>query len=324
MKQNYGDKTPGSFTETVQLVEEYVRAEIIQEIEAKQLYYHTLDHAVTVKRRASKIFQAIESVLVASHSDQELARLENLISLCAFAHDMVQQFAPATAAERTRKRPAGISEAKTATKLLNYIQNLNQELTTKISDSTILFSDRDRQIIQDAIIATVCQPDPKAARADYQFSANSIYQPYLYDSQPKISIAGSIIALADLGALGMEGVDSFIQDGILVFLEDNLEFKELILDCNRHKYLSAGLSDNGDRLKSKLLGMTRFMVNLAGDRQARFESEIAQFAPPARQILRDRVFIYFNQETLDKINTMIPTQESVELGELMKFFCLNS
>ena len=324
MKQNYGDRAPGSFAETVQLVEEYVSAEIIQEIAAKQLYYHTLDHAVTVKRRASKIFQAIQSVLFPSYADQELARLENLISLSAFAHDMVQQFAPVTAANRPRKRPAGISEAQTAKKLLNYIQNLNQELATEVSNPAILFSDRDRQIIQDAIIATVCQADPNTDRADYQFSANSIYQPYFYDSQPKISIAGSIIALADLGALGMEGVDSFIQDGILVFLEDNLEFKELILDCNIQKYLSSSLSDNGDRLKNKLLGMTRFMVNLAGDRQARFESEIAQFSPMARQILRDQVFIYFNQETLDKIDTMIPTQENVELGELMKFFCLNS
>ena len=324
MKQKDGDKTPSSFTETVQLVEEYVKVEIIKETETKQLYYHTLDHAVAVKRRAKHIFQAVKSVLFQHYSDPELTRLENLTSLCGLAHDMVQLFDSSRSPNQPRRRHAGVSENATSKKLLKYIQSLNQKLATNISDPTILFSDRDQQIIQDAIAATVCQIDPQAERFD-QFSTISIHQPYLYDSQPKISVVGNIIALADLGTLGMEGVDNFIKDGILVFLEDNLEFKELILNCNTQKYISPDFQNNRSRsqLKSRLLAMSRFMVKLAYDRQARFELEIAQFSLPARKILRDQVFIYLNQENIAKIDALIPTQENVELIKLMDFFCLN-
>ena len=289
MKQNYGDEIPSSFAETVQLVKEYVKTEVIKETETKQLYYHTLDHAQAVKNRANNIFQAVKPALLQSHSESELTRLQNLTSLCGLAHDMVQLFDPSVPPGKPRRRPPRLSEAATAKKLLGYIQNLNQELSAKVSDPKILFGDRDQQIIQDAISATVCVPDPQADRADFKFSANSVYQPYLYDSQPKISLVGNIIALADLGTLGMDGIDNFIRDGILIFLEDNLEFKELVLHCNISKYLSTDLQDSqiGEPIKIKLLGMTKFMVNLAGDRQARFEAEIARFSPIARQILRE-------------------------------------
>ncbi|HEY9771853.1 MAG TPA: hypothetical protein V6C71_25700 [Coleofasciculaceae cyanobacterium] len=317
MKQNHRDKKPSSFAETVQLVESYVRAEIIQETKDKRLYYHNLDHALAVKRRANNIFQEIKIVLSQDNSDEELERLENLINLCGLAHDMVQLFDPPSAANQPRKRQVGLSETETANKLLQYIQNLNQELAAGDLNHSILFSDLDRQIIQDAIAATICDRDPQAGKAEYTFSPNSIYQPYLYNRQPKISIVGSIIALADLGALGMEGIENYIQDGILVFLEDNPDLEDLILNCDRSNYF------DDDIIKARLLAMTRFMISLAYERQARFELEISEFAPQARQILRDKIFIGFNQENMAKITAIMPTQDNISLQELINFFCLN-
>lgn len=324
MKQNYWNKKPSSFAETVQLVENYVQAEIRQETKDKQLFYHTLDHALAVKRRASSIFQAIKSALAQEISADELKRLESLVNLSALAHDMVQLFDSSTQVNQPRKRLTGLSETETANKLLRYIQNLNQELTAYDLKSAILFSDRDQQIIQDAIAATVCCHDPQAGIANYTFSAHSLYQPYLYESQPKISIVGSIIALADLGTLGMEGVDKYIQDGILVFLEDNPNYEELIVDCNSHKYepqTGFGMSD-GNLIRKKLLAMARFMVSFAYERKARFEREISGFSPQVRQTLRDQVFIYLSQATLEKVEAVVPTHKNVSLEELIDFFCL--
>ncbi|MGF1589118.1 MAG: hypothetical protein ACFCU7_07735 [Pleurocapsa sp.] len=318
MKQNYRDKKPSSFTKTVQLVENYVRAEILQETKDKQLYYHNLDHALAVKRRANNIFQEIKFVLSQDNSHEELERLENLINLCALAHDMVQLFDPPSAANQPRQRQVGRSETETAKKLLHYIQHLNQELAAERLDDSVLFSDRDQKIIQDAILATICDRDPQAGKADYTFSPNSIYQPYLYDPRPKISIVGSIIALADLGALGMEGIEIYIQDGILVFLEDNPDLESLILNCDRSNYW------DGDIIKARLLAMTRFMVSLAYERRARLELEISGFASQARQILRDKIFLGLNQENMVKITTIMPTQDNVSLKELVNFFYLNS
>ena len=318
MKQNYWHKKPSSFAETVELVENYVREEIIRETKDKQLYYHTFDHALAVKRRANKIFQEIKFVLFKSESNCELKRLNSLINLCAMAHDMVQLFESDTLANRPRKRPVGISEVASANKLIEYIQNLNQELATYELEPSIIFSDRDCQIIYDAIVATICERDPQANKASYSFSPYSIYQPYLYNSQSKISIVGSIIALADLGTLGIDGTENYIQDGILVFLEDNLDLKDLIINCNYSAI------QNKDIVKARLLSMARFIVSLARERQARFETEIAGFSFQARQILRDKIFIYFEIENIKKIETIVPTNENTSLLELVNFFCLNN
>lgn len=316
MNQNSWKK-PNSFAQTVQLVENYVRQEIVRETKDKQLYYHTLDHSIAVKRRANSIFQAIKSVIPKGQLLVGLDRLESLIDLCAIAHDMVQQFSLSNETHLPRKRTPGISEVATANKLIEYIHQLNQRLSKHNLDSSILFDDRDLAVIEDGILATICDRDPQAGKASYSFSLYSIYQPYLYDSQPKTSIVGNIIALADLGTLGMEGVEQFIKEGILVFLEDNLDLKNLIVGCD-YPDLSARSA-----VKARLLNMTRFMVSLAQERQARFELEISGFTLPARQILRSQVFIYLNQENIQKIQAIVPTDEDTSLAELIDFFCLN-
>ena len=318
MENNNWEKKPKSFAETVQLVENYAVEEITQETNNKQLYYHTLTHALGVKRRANKIFQNIKPVLAQSTPVAKLDRLESLINLCAMAHDMVQCFHPATKANKSRKRSVGVSETATANKLINYIQKLNQELSTDNLDASILFNDLDIKIIQDAIMATICDRDPQAGKASYSFSPYSIYQPYLYNSQRKISVVGSIIALADLGTLGIEGVENYIREGVLIFLEDNLDLKELILNCDFSPTLDEQIT------KARLLNMTQFIVNLAKERQARLEPEISGFTAAIRQILRQQVFTCLNSKNIKKIETIVPTSDNTSLSDLIKFFCLNA
>ena len=317
MKQSSWSNKPNSFAETVGLVENYVRQEIIQEVRNKQLYYHTIDHALAVKRRAKLIFWAIEPVLPPDRLPLKSNRLENLLDVCAIAHDTVQEFAEIEAADRPRKRIPGISETATVNKLVEYIRQLNQELSKLDVDSSILFSDLDLAIIKDAILATICDRDPQAGKSNYSFSAHSIYQPYLYNGEPKISLLGNIIALADLGTLAMDGIEPFVREGILVFLEDNLDFKDSILNCN---YPDSSVRA---KIKVRLLNMSRFMVSLARERYARLEREIVDFPPPARQILRSQVFVHLNPQTIAKIEARIPTDDRTSLAELIDFFCLN-
>ncbi|MEM8672713.1 MAG: hypothetical protein AAGF83_02400 [Cyanobacteria bacterium P01_G01_bin.67] len=326
MKQNYWNQKPRSFANTVELVERYVLREIKQEIKQKGLRYHNLDHALAVKRRAKTIFDAIKPVLAQDHSSKELQRLESLIDLCALAHDMVQLFDSAISADQPRKHIAGASETETANKLLKYIHCLNQELKTYNLDSAVLFNDYDQQIIRDAIAATVCKSDPQAGKVSHTFSIHSIYQPYLYESGAKISVVGSIIALADLGTLGIDGIDKYIQDGILVFLENNPDYEQLIEKLISDGYFQVGQEYDhysfaaDSKIKARLLTMTKFMINFAHERKARFELEISGFAPLAQQILRNQIFVHLSQETIDKIETIIPSQENVSLEELVNFF----
>jgi hypothetical protein len=319
MNPNSWKTKPSSFTETVQLVEDFVQQEIIRETEEKQLYYHTIDHAIAVKRRANHIFQAIKFILSASQLPTELNRLNRLIELCALAHDMVQQFSRSQESKSPRQRIPGVSEAATVNKLIEYIENLNQTLLATQADASILFSDLDLATIEDGILATICDRDPQAGKASYSFSPHSIYQPYLYNLQRKTSIIGKIIALADLGTLGMEGVEPYIKEGILVFLEDNLDLKSLILNCN---YSNLSIPQN-TKVRLRLLNMARFIVSFAQERKARFELEIANFCPQSRQILREQVFTHLNQENIDKIKAIVPTDDQTSLVELIDFFCLN-
>jgi len=314
MTQKYWSQKPTSFAETVELVERYVRGEIIKEVKDKQLYYHNLNHALGVKRRAKQIFLAIKPVLAENHSLPELNRLEALIGICGLAHDMVQIF-EATPPNQSRQRKPGLSEKSSADKLLQYIQKLNRALVAEKLDCSVLISDREQQILQDGIVATICIPDPPENSQNHVFDHQSIYQPYLYDPQAKISIVGSIIALADLGALGIEGVEAYIQDGILVFLEDNPYLKDVVVDCS--------FSDNPqpDELRKKLLAMAGFIVDLAYERQARFELEIAGFETQIRQILRSQVFVHLNQASIKLVQNSIPHQSNASLAELVDFFC---
>ena len=326
MKQDYWDKKPSSFSDTVQLVENYVRQEIIREAKDKQLYYHNLDHALAVKRRANYIFQTIKPILSQNKSSAEIERLESLVNLCGLAHDMVQIFEPNTTANNSRKRPVGLSETETANKLLRYIQKLNRELAACQIDPLIMFGDRDLKIIRDAILATICIGDPLAGKVDYTFSPHSIYQPYLYNSQPKISIVGSILALADLGALGIDGVENFLQDGILIFWEDNSHLKDLLLDRSSHSGndLECYRDDESSAIAcGEMLATTRFMVNLAYERKARFELEISGFDRQIRQILRDKVFVHFTDENMQQIEARVPTQDDAGWSQLIDFFCLD-
>lgn len=313
MTHEYWEKAPNSFGEIVELVERYIQAEIVQEAKNKQLYYHNLNHAIAVKRRANFIFQAIRPVLASTHSLEELSRLESLINICGLAHDMVQIFEP-NMPNYPRIRLAGTSETATANRLLSYIQNINQAVVNENLDPALLFSDHEQQIIRDGIIATICIPDPEKNRTQTTWSSYSIYQPYLYDSQTKISIVGSIVALADLGALGMDGAEAHIQDGILVFLEDNPHLLELVLDCNDLN------TSRQNIIEVKLLTMARFIVDLAQERQARFEQEITGFIPEMRQILRDQVFVYLNQKSINQVQSLVPHQLDASLSELINFF----
>lgn len=317
MNYNSWKTVPSSFAETVRLVEEFVVQEIIQETKEKQLYYHTLDHAIAVKRRANSMLQKIQLAVLPDPIVEDFERTKYLIQLCALAHDMVQIFSKPGKDLMLRSRTPGISEAATVDKLIQYITNLNQALIKARVEPTILFSQSDLAAIEEIILATICKLDPQAGKLAHTFSAASIYQPYLYESSFKTSLSGKIIALADLGTLGMDGVEAYIQEGILIFLEDNLDIKKLISNCDSLDFAVQ------EAIRVRLLNMAKFMVNLAREREVRFEIEISGFCPQIRRVLREEVFIHLNHRSIEEIEEIIPTAQNTSLIELINFFGLS-
>ncbi len=305
------------FVEGCHKIENFALAEIEQETKQKKLYYHTTTHAYAVKRRSNHIFQAIKPVLLNQIELQKLNRIEHLINICAVAHDMVQEFGFSLDNKISRQRPLGLSETETVNKLSNYIRKVNQDLSEVDSQQNSIFTEADISNIKEAIEATIC---------NYNYLNNFIYQPYLYSSEKQLSITAQIIALADLGTLGMEGVDLYLQEGILLFLEENPGIAELFLAQNKDKYNQSSIlaqlknSELYPDLKEILLKATRSMVKFAQGRKANFEQEIAGFDEEVKDILRDRVFIYLTDENIYKIESLVPTEDNTKLTELLEFF----
>jgi hypothetical protein len=154
-----------------------------------------------------------------------------------------------------------------------------------------MFTEEDLQIIRESIAATTCS---------YDLNNNSIYQPYLYQTQSPLSLAAKIIALADLGTLGMDGIEAYLQDSILLFAEDNPDLAHFIL--NRQPLTASHLSKHDWQLK--LAEMTDSIVKFARERYWKFEIEISSFSCRDRRILRDQVFPYLTIETIQQIETI--------------------
>ena len=298
---------PDSFEEAVTMVKNFALLEIQRESEKKQLYYHSCDHAYAVQQRADIIFQAIEP-FETQMSQISLTRIKHLIDICAIAHDMVQEFLPNTKLNTSRKREPGASEVATISKLVNYIESLKVKSSNQKSNNSILFTDSDLQIIRESIEATICLYDSRD---------NSIYQPYLYRTAQKISLPARIIALADLGSLGIEGIEAYLQEGSLIFLEENPDIIPIIL---HEKYNNQPeLSEN---LRQRLLQRARFQVNFARGREARFMREVEGLPVGAISVLRNKVFKFLNQDTIKKIASISPTIDDTILEELIEFFNL--
>ena len=263
-------QSASSFEETVAIVKNFALQEIQQESKHKQLYYHSCEHAYAVQKRAEIIFQALEP-FANEISSISLTRLKLLIDLCAISHDMVQEFSPNTEPHTSRKRQPGVSEIATISKLINYIESSNITANNPTTNTHILFTEIDLQIIRESIQATICFYDPED---------NSIYQPYLYSTEQKILLPARIIALADIGSLGIEGIKAYFKEGILIFLEENPDVVQIIV---HEEYKNQPeLSEN---LRQRLLQRARFQVNFARGRQARFMREVAGLPEDAISVL---------------------------------------
>lgn len=306
-------RLPSTFVEVVARVKTFALGEFDREVVLHQLYYHTREHINGVQRRANLIFQVIspgwEASLEGNATPDYISRMQLLLDLCAAAHDMVQIFIPHQP-HTSRRREAGVSETLTTQKLLDYIKGLNQHLREHGIDESALFTNADLSIIQEAIEATICVYDP---------AEQAIYQPSLYDSSKQLSPVARILALADIGTLGMEGVAAYNQEGSLLFLEENPDVIPIILNPGVEA-LAAEDPELHENIRQRLLKRARFQVNFAKSRLIRFPREIASFSAEAIPVLEREVFRYLSRETIQKIESTTPIGEDTPLEVLIEFF----
>ncbi|AFY38139.1 hypothetical protein Lepto7376_1811 [[Leptolyngbya] sp. PCC 7376] len=304
-------RSPQSFKDSVELMMGYVRHQMELETADKMLYFHNFAHVQGVRRRAELIFDAVrphwQAELNQLHDSLDLERMRGLLSLAAIAHDMVQEFLPLKPWQ-ARRREMGVSENKTIDKLLGAIAELNADLANQHPDRPELqFSDADCEVLREAISATICDFDP---------SDRAIFQPYLYTDEEKSKVA-VILALADIGALVVEGIDAFRQEGREIFLEENLDFVPLVLHPQEIEQYP---HETKIALRDNLLGRARFQIGFATGRINRLAVETSSLPAQSLVTLQNEVFSYANQRTLEELKTTTPTSSDTSLEELLNYF----
>jgi hypothetical protein len=297
-----------TFAEALGRVEKLVLADFDQEIAQKQLYYHTREHANAVRRRASQLFDALRPYLADSPTDI-LDRMKGLLELCAMAHDAIQIFQPQTLPHTPRYRQPGTSEVATIERLIDHFRSTNHAAE---ASSSPLFTEADVEMIRDAIEATICAYDP---------AEQAIYQPRLYQTDRPLSLVAHILALADIGGLGIDGVAFYNQEGSLIFLEDNPDIIPLIVN-GEIPALQATCPDLYENLRQRLQRRTRFQVSFARSRLARYPREVARLPAAAVPAVTRQVFKYLTPETVHMVESTTPTHDHTPLEVLIQFFKL--
>jgi hypothetical protein len=300
----------GAFAEAIAKAIDFALLEIERAAIEQKLSYHTANHAKAVRRRARIIFKALlpfaSEILERPVSSNYLCRLSHLIDICAIAHDLVQEFIDNSDIHAPRRRKTGISEAATIAKLFNFMDELDRQFSDTNSGHHTIFSPWDKQIIKESIEATICLPDP---------ASGELYQPALYDSEKPVSLPGRVIALADLGCLGMEGIAAYRQEGRLIVLEEN---PDIISNLRGREF---SLLEN---TRQRLLKRCHFQLRFAKSRKARFVQEVGGLPAAAIAVLKPDIFKYLTAETIATLEAMTPTNKDTSLEELIEFFDLKS
>jgi hypothetical protein len=306
LEQIFG-KIPRNFTETITLLKTLVGQRIDREIADKQLYYHTQIHPSEVQQRTRLILQVLRDY---TQTPWLTEREELLLDLCAIAHDMVQIFVSSEQPHSSRRREAGESEKATIEELLIYITQINQQITSREAR----LESQEIELLKNVINATICAYDPEE---------QSIYQPALCNSQQPVSTVALILALADIGTLGMSGISAYNQEGSLLFLEENPDIIPLIQE-KRIALLEQENPELYENLRQRLLRRSRFQVNLAKSRLNRYQNELKGFGIGDTTDLGARIFPYLNQTIIKQLSETTPQEYNVSLQDLLEFFRLES
>lgn len=245
--------------------------------EKDRLPFHNTAHTKDMKERAKRLASVI-------HEADLTFFPERNIKIAEFAgsyHDTVQKWVENRVKEDDfekvmRRRLSGDNEKASAKEAVDFMQKVNEESGMEI------FLDDEKFSVHEAIMATVPGFDPEKG---------TVIQPSL---TPESGVITKVVALADLGAAGMDGPRKFLPEGDALFREENLD----ILDALKHP--EAINDEEKEYYRNRMLGWTKFQPKFAGGRQALLEKELEGISEPAKKAVR---------KLFDKFDASIKTAE---------------
>lgn len=256
-----------------------------------RLYYHNSQHSKEVMEKTSEILQFIgESIGQISEQHALLAKF------AAAFHDLNQDWEPEqsfnrglTIAKRTHK--AGEIEDK------SFLEANQFMIDSNTITGRDLFTGNDRFLVRECILATV---------PAFDLALGTVIQPNI---SPTSSIAAQAVALADLGVAGIDGPHLFLRDTDALFLEENIDFLEALLDPNILN------PTKKEFYRERILDWTARQIRFTAGRQARLQIELANLPEIARPKIAS-IFDKFDQ-TLETMDSILSIRKSMSYEEIV-------
>ena len=259
--------------------------------ERNKLDFHNTQHTNDIIRRTKSILFALEKIGFASRRDVEIG------VLAAAFHDTTQKWEGNVVQDGLwskviRKRFTGENENVSAEEAVAFMKKANQEAGKEI------FSLRDIDAVREAISATIPGFNPEL---------KTVIQPNLNE---RSSVVARALALADIGAAGMDGPEAFCREGDAVFREENLDIMDKLKNIN-------ALSDKEKKyFRERMLNWTKFQSNFAKGRKALLETELQGILELARDEVK-KLFKEFDR-SIETVEKSAEKRQSLSFEELAR------
>lgn len=291
--QEFESATNAGIQEFLTLIEN--RFESDAGANSEMFAYHNAEHTKNVIRRVEKILSSLDT------SPREIA----LGKLFATAHDTIQTGwinprsgkGKLASGEFTSifQRYSGSNEQTSFEELSQWMLDYNTKNGNQI------FSDVDIALAKEAITGTIPGFDDE----------KTLIQPEIQQGVSEITLA---LALADLGAFGMEGPDALLNDGDANFREEFFAISKTLRDPEMRQSLTENQKKD---IQTKMVEWSQFQIAIANGFKVTFEKDRLPLLNEDKQTKLKEIFPYFQDEAF---NTSLQQLENkIHLREMMSF-----
>lgn len=258
--------------------------------EVENMDFHDSRHTQRVVKRVERVLLAMKEG-GAPVTEKDIA----LGSLSAAFHDIVQEWEENRVQDGNfekvmRKRFTKDNEVASANAALEFMERANQKAGKKV------FEEQDMSAVKEAIEVTIPGFDP---------DKKTVIQPNLNE---KSSFIARALALADIGAAGMEGYSEFGQEGDALFREENLDILNALRDPNKLT------PEQKEYFKGRMLAWSKFQSAFASGRKTLLEKELSGLAPSVQDQIKD-LFDKFD-ESIEGADAVAARREKMSFEEL--------
>ena len=267
--------------------------------EKENLDFHNTRHTKDVIRRTKEILTKMREAEPPFISEEDI----QLGKLAAAFHDTVQNWQENPVKEgrfskTMRKRDTGENEKASAEMAKDFMEETNEKEKEEI------FTDTDKEQLEQAIMATAPGWDPEN---------KTVIQPNLKKESSYVSRA---LALADIGAAGMEGPEKFLEEGDALFREENIDLKDIAKN-------PAGLSADEKKYHQKrMVSWSYQQILFAQGRKALFRQETRDLPENMQKKLTSEIFTKFDK-TIKGVVEKLRERKELSLEELLENFGYN-